>query len=127
MRIEKRGIFNNINYVCDVFADSKNDVLIIDKVDGTFDLNLRTREDISRDIIMLTLREINESPYYTVNLYSKNAINKEIDEAIEYLENKLEKLKLVKEMNNIINKDTDSDDDDYYIEEDNKEDDSSVR
>lgn len=103
MRFEKRMVLGNrTEYECDIFADSKNDVLIVNKVDGYY--GLKYDKDICREFIISSLKEVNQSPYYNVNDYDNKLINKEIDDAIEYLMDKVKKLEVAREVNNIINK-----------------------
>ena len=103
MRFNKRKTFGGNEYVCDIFADSKNDVLIVDKIEGYYGLS-QYKEDVCRDFILDSLKEVNQSPYYGVNLYNKNEVENEIKESIEYLQEKINKLELSREVNNIINK-----------------------
>lgn len=103
MRFDKRRVLGNaIEYICDIFADSKNDVLIINKIEGHY--GLKDEKDICREFILNSLKEVNQSPYYEVNLYDNTQINSEINEAIEYLMDKVKKLEVASEVNNIINK-----------------------
>lgn len=103
MRFYKKRILGNVNeYVCDIFADSDSEVLIVNSVEGSY--GLKGTEDICRDFILNSLKEVNQSPYYNVDLYDNTIINSEIDEAIEYLMDKVKKLEVAREVNNIINK-----------------------
>lgn len=103
MRFDKRQVLGNrMEYMCDIFADSSNDVLIVNKVQGSY--GLRDEEDICREFISHSLKEINQSPYYSVDLYNRDTIEDEISEAIIYLQEKIDRLKLAREVNNIINK-----------------------
>ena len=103
MRFVKRRILGNeIEYECDVFVDSKNDVLIVNKVSGNY--GLKDEKDICRELIASSLKEIKQSPYYSVDTYDNKAVNNEIDETISYLQDKINKLITIREVNNIINK-----------------------
>lgn len=102
MRFTKRRCFGDKEYVCDIFADSKNNVLIINQIEGSY--GLKDDKDICREFILNSLKEVNQSPYYEVDLYDNNKIENNIDEAIEYLQERINKLELSREVNNIINK-----------------------
>lgn len=102
MRFTKRRCFGGNEYVCDIFADSKNNVLIINKIEGSY--GLKDDKDVCREFILNSLKEVNQSPYYEVDLYDNNKIENDIDEAIEYLQERINKLELSREVNNIINK-----------------------
>lgn len=102
MRFDKRRVLGGCEYKCDIFADSKNDVLIINKIEGYY--GLKDDKDVCREFILNSLKEVNQSPYYEVNLYDNIQINSEINEAIEYLMDKVKKLEVASEVNNIINK-----------------------
>lgn len=103
MRFFKRRVLGNaVEYVCDIFADSSNEVLIINKIEGS--CGLKDDKDVCREFILNSLKEVNQSPYYNINLYDNKLINSEIDEAIEYLMDKVNKLEVAREVNNIINK-----------------------
>lgn len=102
MRFTKRRCFGSNEYICDIFADSKNNVLIINKIEGSY--GLKDDKDICREFILNSLKEVNQSPYYEVDLYDNNKIENDIDEAIEYLQERINKLELSREVNNIINK-----------------------
>lgn len=102
MRFNKRRCFGGNEYVCDIFADSKNNVLIINKIEGSY--GLKDDKDVCREFILNSLKEVNQSPYYEVDLYDNNKIENDIDEAIEYLQERINKLELSREVNNIINK-----------------------
>lgn len=102
MRFNKRKCFGGNEYICDIFADSKNNVLIVNKIRGTY--GSKTDKDVCREFILNSLIEVNQSPFYNVNLSNKNEVENEIDEAIEYLQEKINKLELSREVNNIINK-----------------------
>lgn len=102
MRFTKRRCFGGNEYVCDIFADSKNNVLIVNKIRGAY--GSKTDKDVCREFILNSLIEVNQSPFYNVNLSNKNEVENEIDEAIEFLQEKINKLELSREVNNIINK-----------------------
>ena len=103
MRFYKKRVLGNANeYVCDIFADSDSEVLIVNKVEGHY--GLKDEKDICRDFILNSLKEVNQSPHYNVDLYDNTIINSEIDEAIEYLMDKVKKLEVAREVNSIINK-----------------------
>lgn len=80
----------------------KNNVLIINKIEGSY--GLKDDKDICREFILNSLKEVNQNPYYEVDLYDNNKIENDIDEAIEYLQERINKLELSREVNNIINK-----------------------
>ena len=80
MRFDKRRVLGGCEYKCDIFADSKNDVLIINKIEGYY--GLKDDKDVCREFILNSLKEVNQSPYYEVNLYDNIQINSEINEAI---------------------------------------------
>lgn len=103
MRFYKKRVLGNTNeYVCDIFADSDSEVLIINKIEGHY--GLKDDKDVCREFILNSLKEVNQSPYYSINLHDNKLINSEIDEAIEYLMDKAKKLEVAREVNNIINK-----------------------
>lgn len=102
MRFEKRRILGGCEYKCDIFADQENDILVVNKVEGSY--GLKDEKDVAREFIICSLKQVNQSPYYEVDLYDNTQINSEIDEAIECLMDKIKKLDVAREVNNIINK-----------------------
>lgn len=102
MRFNKRKCFGGNEYICDIFADSKNGILIVNKIRGSY--GSKGDKDVCREFILNSLTEVNQSPFYNVNLSDKNEVENEINESIEYLQEKINKLELSREVNNMINK-----------------------
>lgn len=101
MRFEKRRVLGGCEYKCDIFADKENNIMIINKVEGSY--GLKDEEDIAREFIINSLKVINQSPYYSVDLYDNEKVKVEIDDAIKYLKENIDKLELARELNDIVN------------------------